>query len=464
MLKLLTSSKSLIIISAIGIGTSLVMLYRSTNTNLDNKGGGPIAMVVRPQNDVRVKQSGVLHWNHLKDSTMARSGDTIFAGDNSSTTIVLKKGSEITLMPHSLIVVQDNMLDLETGSLKINLKPNEKITHIKVAGKKIKLEQPGELTVQQIGKEVKVELKPETGGPVVDLLKTAAVVELSDEPGDILATETKPEPKPQPAPISRPAPKIEPIARVLNPKPVVKPQPISKPVEEKIEPAPIAEAEPTKILSEEEKKYDVYYLLGQTSQTHDVKLQGAGFDASKSYSINGLSHEVRLEAYKLLLKPVAFTLYYTDLSTDTASYQGYGGAFEIIFKSPFTFMPNVEFIPGVYFRQYTLGLKDLIPGGTGASEAASSSTMGSMMVRWRRDFDLWTAEIWPLMKAHQKDKILLDFVLLSAIGRNTRYGRFSLFHKYIQNEDTLGYSEASDENANVKTKENKLGLMYTRSF
>lgn len=462
MLKLLTSSKSLIIISAIGIGTSLVMLYRSTNTNLDNKGKGePVAMVIRPQNDIRVKQSGVLHWLHLKDPALARSGDSIFAGENSSTTIVLKKGSEITLMPHSLIVVQDNMLDLETGSLKINLKPNEKITHIKVAGKTVKLNQPGEVTVQQIGKEVKVELKPESGGPVVDLLKTAAVVELSNEPGEILATDFKPEPTPEPAPTPRVITVVEDTPRMISRPRPIRPAP---PVEEKIGPTAVPESSPKEEIIALDKKYELYYLLGQTAQSHDVTLQGAGIDAAKSYSVSGLSHEVRLEAFKLLLKPVAFTAHYTDLSTSTASYKGYGGAFEIIFKSPFSFLPNVEFIPGVYFRQYTLGLKDLIPGGTGASEAASSSTMASFMIRWRRDFDLWTAEVWPLLKAHQKDKILLDYVLLSAIGRNTRYGRFSVFHKFIQNEDTLGYSEASNENANVKTRENKLGLMYVRGF
>ncbi|MGE3611056.1 MAG: hypothetical protein AB7I27_15805 [Bacteriovoracaceae bacterium] len=496
MLKILASTKSLIIISAIGIGTSLVVLYRSTNGHLVKYDSSePIAMVIQPKNDIRVKQSGTLHWSHLKEPVPARSGDSIFAGENSSTKIVLKKGSEIILMPHSLVVVQDNVLDLETGSLKINLKPEEKITELKVAGKIVKLSKPGTLTVKQVGKEIKVDLVPEKGGPAIDLLKTEAVVELKEESGEILLTDIQSSSNPEQEPVESepivaeaipeaipeptPEPKevIKPVAEVAAPE-AITPTPTAKPKAEpkidvevaateppkaldKIEPAPLP---PKKEVIKPPKKYDFYYFLAQTSQSHQVSLNGTANNSSKDYSINGLTHQVRIEAENLLLKPVALTLGYNDLSSSTASYKGIEAGFEVIFKSPIKSLPHIELIPGAYYRNYSLGLKDLITGGSESSSAASSSAMASMMVRWRRDFNLWTAEIWPLLKAHQKDKLLIDYHLFSAFGRNTDYGRFSFFHKWINNQDTLGYSQGSDTNASVKTKENRFGLMYLRGF
>lgn len=468
------------IISAIGIALSLTLIYKASMQGLkEARKGDSIAQVLFPKNDTRIKHHGVLHWQQLSDTASAQVGDTVFTGENSTTTLALNGGSEIQMNPHSVIILQDDFLDLETGSLKINLRPGEKIKTIRIAGKQVKLDRPGTFNIQNTAKGAKIEFIPMGGGAAVSLLD-----------------ETKPEvetvnasPAPAVAP-AVPAAPVTPVVRApkkprpafLRPSLPVKKEPVLQSTPENHEVAtadqiPVEnpdQEEPTEDTGEETEegskadypnKWSTYVFASRANQDHEVSVKGSTTNAKKDFKTSGNSIQVRGEVEHLIKYPIAMSLSLNSFTGSSATYSGFEFGVETILRSSKPYLKNFDFMPGIYLRQYSLEMEGILPGNNEPSEVSSSSLMLSFTPRWQKQYGNWTAELWPQIKGHSKDGLLLDYALLAAIGKNTKIGRFSLFWRWQKNEDHLDFEDVNDTgDADIKTTENRLGLMYYYLF
>lgn len=465
------------IISAIGIALSLTVIYKASMQGLkEARKGDSIAQILFPKNDTRIKHHGVLHWQQLSDKASAQVGDTVFTGENSTTTLALQSGSEIQMNPHSVIILQDDFLDLETGSLKINLRPGEKIKTIRIAGKKIKLDRPGTFNIVNTAKGAKVEFVPLGGGAAISLLD-----EIKPQ---VETVKTIPSPSVNPAPVT-------PIARATTAETPKKPKPAflrpSLPVKKKpvLQSTPdthelaAAEQIPAEASDQENpdedndeeteadypNKWSTYVFASRVNQEHEVSVKGSTTNSKKDFKTSGNSLQVRGEVEHLIKYPITMSLSLNSFTGSTATYSGFEFGVETILRSSKPYLKNFDFMPGIYLRQYTLEMEGILPANAEPSEVSSSSLMLSFTPRWQKQYGDWTAELWPQIKGHSKDGLLLDYALLAAIGKNTKIGRFSAFWRWQKNEDHLDFEDVNDTgDADIKTTENRLGLMYNYHF
>lgn len=110
------------------ISTTLILdeglVFRSKS-----KGVGPsVAQMTKVSNDVRRRAIGDLAYFPARDLDEIYLGDSIFTGTGSGSQINFKSGSNITLNPETMVVIEsdgnNSSLDVQKGSLSANLSKN----------------------------------------------------------------------------------------------------------------------------------------------------------------------------------------------------------------------------------------------------------------------------------------------------------------------------------------------------
>lgn len=135
--KLDSTSRVLVIVSLFGIVGSLMgWLFISNRQILNEDGGEPVANVTFHKNDTRVKRAHDIHWNPLTDTIDCYRDDRIFTGADSEATVKFPGGVELKLHPNSLILLSKDMVELDSGTLDINITGDEGIA-VKSFGEKI---------------------------------------------------------------------------------------------------------------------------------------------------------------------------------------------------------------------------------------------------------------------------------------------------------------------------------------
>jgi len=126
--------KALYVISAVGVGTALYLLFfRSSKIErpFDKRQG--LATVKPLGSDIRLKPQGDLSWQALRQNETAFDRDTVFTGRNSRATIDFNSGTQLLVDPDSLLIVareneKDKILTLDYGGFSGKILKGEKIT------------------------------------------------------------------------------------------------------------------------------------------------------------------------------------------------------------------------------------------------------------------------------------------------------------------------------------------------
>lgn len=123
------TSAAIIFLLAMGMTLSDEWLvYFSADATKDLQAVGSVES---RQNDVRRRFKVEFGWSNLSQKSTVYQGDTIFTGNNSSTTIRTAKGDEITVAPNSLVVIntkgENISIEIEFGSIEGQIKSNDKI-------------------------------------------------------------------------------------------------------------------------------------------------------------------------------------------------------------------------------------------------------------------------------------------------------------------------------------------------
>lgn len=142
------TSRVLVTASLIGIVSSLLGWYFFVNrSRLGQEDSTPVATVTFHKNDTRVKRASDIHWNVLStESVDCYLDDRIFTGNNSEATVEFPGGAKLRLHPNSLVLLSNDMVELDSGTLDIDI-TGEKEISIKSFGEKIKAEKGSQIRI-----------------------------------------------------------------------------------------------------------------------------------------------------------------------------------------------------------------------------------------------------------------------------------------------------------------------------
>ncbi|HXH73574.1 MAG TPA: hypothetical protein VNJ08_01315 [Bacteriovoracaceae bacterium] len=120
--KLDGTSRTLVFLSFVGIIASLLGSYYLANrSTLSLEDRDPIASITFSKNDTRVKRSSDVHWNNITGAVDCYKNDRVFTGPESEANIKFPGGMEIKLHPNSLVILSNNLIELYSGTIDINM-------------------------------------------------------------------------------------------------------------------------------------------------------------------------------------------------------------------------------------------------------------------------------------------------------------------------------------------------------